>query len=386
MAKIFISYNRQSETVARGLAADVEALGHTVWIDQELSGGQVWWEQILSTIRACDVLIFVLDTSSLNSTACKRELGYAADLGKSILPVLATDGISTNLLPSALSQIQFVDYRKKDRDAVLRLARAFTMLPPPKPLPDALPTPPEAPLSYLGTLTERIDKSSTLTYEEQSALIVDLRRSVRDPETQNDALTLLKKLRRRRDLLAPVADEIDEILRRPTETAPAHHAVSEPTPSIQPQANLHARQTALPSQDVKTHHQNVGSPKSPPEARLPTAAVAALLGSILMALALTVSPTSSTRSLLVPLSFAFGALPWAIAGAITARRPKVIGVALATAAVGFVFGWFVFSDIGEPDALAAGMAWGAGPAVVLGALAGAVWIRRRGSAASPIEL
>ena len=139
---IFISYNRQSKALAKTLADDIEALGHTVWFDQELSGGQVWWDKILATVRDCDVFVFVLNPEALNSTACKREYGYATDLGKPVLPVLVAEGVSVNLLPPALSQIQFVDYRKQDRDAALRLARALAAVPPTKPLPDPLPPPP----------------------------------------------------------------------------------------------------------------------------------------------------------------------------------------------------------------------------------------------------
>ena len=102
-------------------------------VRSELSGGQAWWDQILASIRDCDVFVFVLTPEALISTACKREFGYAADLGKPILPVLVSAGVSTNLLPPALSQIQFVDYRNQNRDATIRLARAFTTIPPPQP-------------------------------------------------------------------------------------------------------------------------------------------------------------------------------------------------------------------------------------------------------------
>ena len=169
MTKIFISYNRQNEAIARTLADDIEALGHTVWFDQELSGAQVWWNQILAAIRDCDVFVFVLHPETLNSTACKREYGYAADLGKPILPILTSQEVSTNLLPPALSQIQFVDYRKQDRSAALRLARALATVPPAEPLPNPLPSPPEAPISYLGSLTVQVDTTSILSYEQQSA-------------------------------------------------------------------------------------------------------------------------------------------------------------------------------------------------------------------------
>ncbi len=176
MATVFISYNRQSETTTKALSDDIEALGHKVWFDQEISGGQSWWNQILGKIRESDVFVFVLDPEALNSTACKREYVYAADLGKPILPILAANDVSTNLLPPALSKIQFVDYRNTDREAAFRLARAFNLLPKPSTLPDPQPPPPEAPISYLGNLAEQIDTISTLNYEKQCAILTDLRR------------------------------------------------------------------------------------------------------------------------------------------------------------------------------------------------------------------
>src|SRR5688572_21322324 len=103
MTNIFISYNRQSKPMTATLADDMKALGYTVWFDNELSGGQIWWNQILARVRACDIFVFVLDLGALNSTACMREYGYAADLGKPILPVLVSEGVSANLLPPPLA-------------------------------------------------------------------------------------------------------------------------------------------------------------------------------------------------------------------------------------------------------------------------------------------
>ena len=149
-----------------------------------------------------------------------REYQYAADLGKTIFPVLVSEGVSTNLLPPALAAVQFVDYRKRDPDTVLRLARAIIHVPPPKPLPDPLPEPPELPLSYLGRLHEQVAAASTLSFEKQSAIVVDLKNALRDPETHQDARTLLDRLKKRRDLFFPISREIDEIL------------VSAPPPSV----------------------------------------------------------------------------------------------------------------------------------------------------------
>lgn len=213
MANIFVSYNRKSEVITKALIDDVKALGHVAWFDQELSGGQAWWDHILENIRNSDVFVFVLNPESLSSSACALEYNYAADLGKTILPVLISEGISTNLLPPALSKIQFVDYQKQDRDAVLRLAKAITNIPPPQPLPNPLPASPEVPISYLGSFTVQVETNSNLSYEEQSALLVNLKRSFRDPETTDDTRTLLERLRIRHDLFATIAEEIDELLR-----------------------------------------------------------------------------------------------------------------------------------------------------------------------------
>jgi hypothetical protein len=104
MANIFISYNHESDPIAITLGNDIKALGHTVWFDRELSGGQAWWDKILVTVRDCDVFVFILDPEALNSMACKREYEYAAALGKPILPVVVSKEVSTSLLPPALSR------------------------------------------------------------------------------------------------------------------------------------------------------------------------------------------------------------------------------------------------------------------------------------------
>ncbi len=212
MANIFISYNREDEDKTKALVDDMQELGHTVWFDHDLSGGQKWWDTILESIRNCDILVFALSVESLNSSACSLEYDYASKLGKTILPVLMGEGVSINLLPPVLSQIQFVDYQQPDRDALLHLAKALTSAPPSQPLPDPLPLPPEVPISYLGKLGKQIESTSKLSYEEQSALLVDLKRGLDDPENTADTRTLLQKLRKQQHLFENIAREIDKLL------------------------------------------------------------------------------------------------------------------------------------------------------------------------------
>lgn len=369
MANIMISYNHQNEAIARTLADDIEALGHTVWFDQELSGGQAWWDKILETVRNCDVFVFVLDPESLNSTACNREYCYAADLGKPILPVLVAEKVSINLLPPALSQIQFVDYRKQDRDAAFRLARALTTVPPTEPLPDPLPPPPEAPISYLGSLTEQVETTSTLSYEEQSVLLVDLKRSLRDPESAGDARKLLERLRKRRDLLAAIAEEIDELLTITRKASPA-----EPRPQITknvkeafvktppetgrepPGAKITRPPTAQPAPTAT-------SPIMLQRKRLKCTIVGAILGTAVGVAAMTTYTAESWEYGL--LTGAGGA----IAGAISGTHRRLIVAVLLGAALGWSMVALFF--IGEGP-FAAGGVFGAPAGAILGAIFGVI--------------
>lgn len=107
-----------------------------------------------------------------------------------------------------------MDYRKQDRDAAFRLVKAITALPSPPPLPDPLPPAPEVPVSYLVSLTEQVDMTANLSFEQQSALVVDLKKFWRDPATTGDARMLLERLRKRHDLFAAIAEEIDALLEK----------------------------------------------------------------------------------------------------------------------------------------------------------------------------
>jgi hypothetical protein len=218
MSKVFISYSRDSGAIARTLADHVQELGHSVWFDKNLTGGEDWWERILSNIRDCAVFILVLHPEALESQACSAEYGYADDLGKPILPVLVSDEVSMNRLPAALSRIQFVDYRKQDVAAVFALARALSSIPQPPPLPDPLPSPPKAPISPLVNIGEMVEASRELSPAEQTQVLADLRKCLQDPKSAEDARDLLHKLKRRDEVRRTVTEEIEMLLAGTTAT------------------------------------------------------------------------------------------------------------------------------------------------------------------------
>jgi hypothetical protein len=212
MSYVFISYCRENQDTVNTLAQDIADYGHKVWLDRELAGGQAWWDQILAVIRECDVFLCALSPGSLDSPACKREYKYASSLGKPLLPVLIADGVSINLLPPELSQIQHVDYRHQTKLEAIGVLKALTGLPKSPPLPEPLPEPPPPPLSYLGGFMEQINSTNVLSFEEQAALVVKLKEQLICGEHREEVRKMLTQFKKRDDLFAKIAEEINAIL------------------------------------------------------------------------------------------------------------------------------------------------------------------------------
>ncbi|MBZ0320957.1 MAG: TIR domain-containing protein [Anaerolineae bacterium] len=226
---LFISYSSKSREAVQQLASDLSDLGYTVWFDRELTGGHQWWAAILAQIRDCDVFVFALTPESLESFPCELEWKYARDCHKRILPVQLAE-VRLASIPAGLQEIQLVDYREQGKSQQAALNRALVKLPPAKPLPDPLPAEPPTPLSPLVRFGEQID-ALTLSGDEQILLVAKLRPFLDDADTKADALALLKRLRRRDDLLARTADEIGRLLDEPMRAAssvptiPTHTAI-----------------------------------------------------------------------------------------------------------------------------------------------------------------
>jgi hypothetical protein len=108
--------------------------------------------------------------------------------------------------------IQFVDYRAQDKQAAYAMVKSLHGLPESAPLPDPLPPEPPVPISYLGDLRAQIEAEGELNLARQRDLLFELKRRLKDAESREDAVDLMRLLRGREELLATIAEEIDAIL------------------------------------------------------------------------------------------------------------------------------------------------------------------------------
>ena len=260
MASIFISYSSKSKDKVNVLAQDLEMAGHQIWFDHKLTGGEAWWDQILENIRQSDLFIFALTPEALDSYPCKLEYCYAHSLGKDVLPVLLTDGVSINLLPPELTTIQFVDYRSNDKQAAFLLMNALNSLRQAAALPDPLPEPPPVPISYIGNLKDQVETTGVLSFEEQASLVFKLKEHLDNPDEVADIVTLFKHLRRRDDLFARIGEEIDAVLEGLEKPVPQPVLLAAPEPVqvalSQPLAQTQTRPAPAPPQRVTVARPN----------------------------------------------------------------------------------------------------------------------------------
>jgi hypothetical protein len=217
---IFVSYAREDREAVGRVAEGLRQLGGDVWLDDALSGGQAWWDQILTWVRDCSVLVAFVSPAAARSEACKREREYARALGRHVLPVL----LEGTALPADLAAFQYVDYTDATSELrAFRLAGALARLGAAPPLPSPLPEPPEPPVTELMALRQKLQLPS-LTPEEQWAVFGPLRAIALDAdaelEERDGALDLLRELRGRDDIRRRVEAQIDGTIEEVTQSRP----------------------------------------------------------------------------------------------------------------------------------------------------------------------
>src|ERR1039457_4498102 len=87
--RIFVSYERGDRDFAVRLVVNLRKAGADIWIDDsDIPGGVDWTLVVQGAIETCSQFLVILSPTSVASEEVKREVDFALELGKPVVPVL----------------------------------------------------------------------------------------------------------------------------------------------------------------------------------------------------------------------------------------------------------------------------------------------------------
>jgi len=205
VTKIFVSYAREDLDQVEQLSDELARAGYHAFYDGDITGGQAWWEMLLTEIEECDVFAPAISNSYLASKPCSAEANYAIALRKPLVPI-KLEPISPGLLREEVGNAQWVPYDALDHGAqTLAVIRAVNSASPAPPLPQTMPPRPQVPVSYVISKILAILDQEELSIFEQRGVLGEI--AVLSGEDQPQADMLLRRLLERPDLFHQVVVE-----------------------------------------------------------------------------------------------------------------------------------------------------------------------------------
>jgi WD40 repeat protein len=114
MPSVFISYSRKDTELVRRLHDALVRAEYEVWVDfEDIPPSAAWNDEIRSGVSGADGFIYVISPDSVASEVCGRELGYAVEQNKRIVPVVGRDPDGTRV-PEAAAELNWVFLRAGD--------------------------------------------------------------------------------------------------------------------------------------------------------------------------------------------------------------------------------------------------------------------------------
>lgn len=110
--KVFISYSRKDQDTADYLCSSLKENGIEYWIDKEgLYSSSNYKELIVDAIDVSKAVIFISSENSNASINVIREIGYAVNMNKPILPLMLDDAPYAKSIRLDISDIDQIDFR-----------------------------------------------------------------------------------------------------------------------------------------------------------------------------------------------------------------------------------------------------------------------------------
>jgi len=220
--RIFLSYAHQDRETVETLHDKLTIAHHDVWFDEELRGGQQWWEEILTRISDSDLVIFVASPDSFHSKACGLEVAWASATNRKIMPIEVRP-IDVLDGPDAIQQIQVESFVNPTDDDWIRLTADIAVATRSGELPDPMPAPYPAPVVDL-TAARKIVGQTSISGDEQRSLVAELKVRLPNADETAAVVAVLEQLRSYPDIVESVGDEIDDLLRQYRTSKPDEHS------------------------------------------------------------------------------------------------------------------------------------------------------------------
>lgn len=110
--KVFISYSRRDKETAEHLCNILKENGIEYWIDKEgIYSSSNYKELIVDAIEVSKAVIFISSTNSNASINVIREIGYAVNMNKPILPLMLDDTPYAKSIRLDISDIDQIDFK-----------------------------------------------------------------------------------------------------------------------------------------------------------------------------------------------------------------------------------------------------------------------------------
>lgn len=114
MNKIAISYARVDDAFVRRLYDALVAADHEIWVDWEgIPPTAEFLREIESAIADADALLFVISPDSAASETCEREVNWATEFGKRLVPVVCRAAEPASL-PEAVRKLNWIPFDSFD--------------------------------------------------------------------------------------------------------------------------------------------------------------------------------------------------------------------------------------------------------------------------------
>src|SRR5690349_8965924 len=129
---VFVSYCLRDFALVKPLILQLGVLGHNVLYEPKMPAGQIRWDHVLESIRACDVFLLGVTSQALQSESRALELQYARRLNKPVLSVLLEE-IATPLPAEFGTPQNYIEQTKQASDDLDRAIKAQVRSPQPTP-------------------------------------------------------------------------------------------------------------------------------------------------------------------------------------------------------------------------------------------------------------